>query len=199
MKNTSTGNNSTGNGSTGNWSTGNNSTGNCSTGNGSTGYCSTGYCSTGDGSTGNWSISDRSAGHFSTQDYSGFGAFNKPCTVAEWDAAEIPNFLFFDVTTLVCDIDMTDKEKEDFTSYKTIGGYLKVIEYKQAFRNSYNNASSEEKSMLLNLPNFDADVFLEISGIDVRSGETQGEKREKLITKEFIAIIKELLAKAESM
>lgn len=177
---------------------------NTSTGYGSTGYGSTGDGSTGDRSTGywstgNWSISDHSTGHFSTQDYSGFGAFNKPCTVAEWGAAEIPNFLFFDITTWVCDIDMTDKEKEDFPSYKTTNGYLKVIEYKQAFRNSYNNASSEEKSMLLKLPNFDADVFLEISGIDVRSGETQGEKREKLITKEFIAIVKELLAKAESM
>ena len=58
----------------------------------------TGYYSTGNYSTGNWSISDYSTGHFSTIDYSGFGAFNKPCTVEEWDDAEKPAFIYFKTT-----------------------------------------------------------------------------------------------------
>ena len=63
---------------------------------------------------------------------------------------------------------MSDIEKEENPAHKTTGGYLKVYDYKEVFQNSYNQASEEDKELLLELPNFDADVFFEISGIDVR-------------------------------
>ena len=156
-------NDSTGHYSTGEYSTGNYSTGHCSTGRGSTGDYSTGHCS-----TGNWSVSNYSAGHFSTNDYTGFGAFNEPCTPTNWDEAVKPNFLYFDLTEWVSENEMSDKEKEENPTYKTTKGYLKVYDYKEAFQASYAKASDEEIEQLKALPNFDAEVFKEISGIDIR-------------------------------
>ena len=64
---------------------------------------------------------------------------------------------------------MTEAEKEAKPSYETTGGYLKEYDYKEAFRKSWDNASAEDKALLFNLPNFDADIFKEISGIDVHT------------------------------
>jgi len=164
----STGDRSTGYKSTGDRSTGDRSTGHNSTGYRSTGNWSTGARSTGDRSTGNWSISNYSTGHFSTIDYSGFGAFNKPCTVEDWKTAEIPSCLFFDITQWIYNQQITDIEKKNNPTYKTTGGYLKVTDYKEAFTKSLENASDEEIEMIKKLPNFDANIFLEISGYDIR-------------------------------
>jgi hypothetical protein len=186
--NCSIGNRSTGDFSTGQWSaghwsaghysTGNRSTGNCSTGNGSTGHYSTGHYSNGNWSTGNWStgswstgdwsISNHSTGHFSTEDYSGFGAFNKPCSVDEWNSAKKPDFIHFSLTEWVYLSDMTEQEKIDNPSCQTTGGYLKVYGYKEAWRKAWDSATDRDKELLYALPNFDAEVFKEISGIGVK-------------------------------
>jgi hypothetical protein len=161
---------STGSCSTGEYSTGHHSTGNYSTGNRSTGHFSTGGWSTGNYSTGNWSISDYSTGHFSTEDYSGFGAFNKPCTLKEWDEAEKPDFVYFKLTEFVPLDVMTDQEKIDNPSCETTGGYLKVYDYQEAWRKAWDGATEKDKELLYALPNFDAEVFKEISGIGVNEG-----------------------------
>lgn len=167
------------------------STGNCSTGYCSTGNWSTGDRSTGNWSTGNWSTSNYSTGHFSTIDYAGFGAFNKPCTIEEWGNAEKPSWLYFDLTEWVDKADMTDEEKEANPSYKTTGGYLKVYDYQEAFQKSYNNATREEQLKIKNLPNFDAEVFYEISGIKIDDEPMQGKEVEVVINgKIYKAVIK---------
>ena len=192
--NDSTGNHSTGHDSTGHRSTGHRSTGNHSTGNNSTGHRSTGNHSTGNNSTGNWSISNFSTGHFSTKDYAGFGAFNKFCSPDEWENAEKPDFLYFDFSLWVDEVSMTEKEKADNPSFSTVGGYLKVLDYKEAFQASYKKASPEEIDLLKALPNFDHYVFFEISGIDLNSDLERQNKKEALIAK-----ANELMAQAEAM
>ena len=182
--NYSTGNYSTGNGSTGNYSTGHGSTGNYSTGNGSTGNYSTGNYSTGHRSTGNWSTSNYSTGHFSTEDYSGFGCFDKPCTLEEWDAAYKPSWLYFNLIGWVLEDDMTDEEKKANPTYDTTGGYLKVYDYKGAFQASYNRATREEQLRIKELPNFDADKFYQISGIRIDKAPAEEEPKEKFVTDE---------------
>jgi len=101
-------------------------------------------------------------------DYTGFGAFNEPCTPTNWESAIKPNFLYFHLTEWVPKHKMSDKEKEENPKYKTTAGYLKVYDYKEAFQASYAKASDEEIEQLKALPNFDAEVFKEISGIDIR-------------------------------
>jgi len=63
---------------------------------------------------------------------------------------------------------MSDEEKEENPTYKTTAGYLKVYDYKEAFQAAFDKASDEEIEQLKALPNFDADVLKEISGIDIR-------------------------------
>ena len=183
MGNNNTGNWSTGNWSTGDCSTGNFSTGNCSTGNFSTGNRSTGNCSTGNRSTGNWSTSNYSSGHFSTVDFSGFGCFDKPCTLAEWENAEKPNCLYFEQTEW--------REDESLPA----GGELIVHDYKEAFTASMENASKEEIEMIKALPNFDAKKFYEISGFMIKETKTitiDG-KNIEISVEEFDSIKKQLL------
>lgn len=150
-----------------NKSTGDYSTGDYSTGYRSTGDYSTGIRSTGDYSTGDYSISCYSVGHFSTEDYSGYGCFDQPCTKEEWDNALKPAWLFFNLTDWVSEEDMTDTEKKENPTYTTVGGYLKVFDYKQAFQDSYNKATREEQLLIKKLPNFNAHKFFQISGIKI--------------------------------
>ncbi len=75
---------------------------------------------------------------------------------------------------------MSDEEKIANPSHTTIGGYLKVLDYKEAFQDSYSKASNEDKALLLKLPNFDADVFLKISGIDVRECPKKAELKDNI-------------------
>ena len=160
----STGDCSTGNDSTGNHSTGSYSTGHYSTGYGSAGNGSTGEHSTGNGSTGYWSTSNYSTGHFCTVDYLGMSAFNKPCSVKEWENAEKPEFLYFDLCVWVATENMTDEEKANNPTYKTTEGYLKAQDYKEAFTDACKEATPEDIELLKALPNYDASVFEEISG-----------------------------------
>lgn len=123
--------------------------------------------STGYRSTGNWSTSNYSTGHFSTIDYSEFGAFNKPCSLETWQKAIKPTFLYFNLTEWVYTEDMTDQEKQNAPNYKTLHGYLKIYSYKEAWLKAWEEAAEKDKKLLYKLPNFDAEVFKKISGIDV--------------------------------
>jgi hypothetical protein len=162
----------------------------------STGYKSTGDWSTGYRSTGHWSISKYSTGHFSTIDYSGFGSFNKPCDKDVWDNAIKPNFLYeISPTKWIDESEMTDQEKTENTTFHTTGGYLKTISMKEAWKVAWGNATKEDRDLLFKLPNFDAKVFKEISGIDVY------EKKEETINVEgkdlTIAELKQMIKEKE--
>ena len=69
---------------------------------------------------------------------------------------------------------MTDKEKEQNPDYKTTGGFLKMVEPSRSAQEWYNGLSSGDKKCILELPNFDAGIFLKITGIDVRKGDDEG-------------------------
>ena len=62
---------------------------------------------------------------------------------------------------------MTDKEKDAFPSYATTWWYLKCREYKQAWKESYEDASKDDRDLVKKLPNFCPDLFFEISWIRV--------------------------------
>ena len=153
-----------------------------STGYHSTGRYSTGHHSTGHSSTGNWSTGNYSVGHFSTVDYSGFGVFNGECDIETWDSYKKPKFIYFPLTSWVDHSKMTNQEKIDNVEFVTTGGYLKVLTYKEAWLNAWNGATEEDKELLYALPNFNAEIFKEISGIDVNesSNEMTIEELEKL-------------------
>ena len=179
-----TGNSNAGYSNTGHWNTGDRNTGGCNTGYSNTGDWNTGDCNTGDRNTGysntgerntgNWNTCDKEVGFFNTKQHEKVRVFNEWVYRDVWDNADKPSFLYFTLTEWVYEFDMTDQEKIDNNTFHTTGGYLKSYEYKEAFQKSYNEAPQEEKDMLLKLPNFDADVFKEISGIDVGKASCDG-------------------------
>ena len=57
--------------------------------------------------------------------------------------------------------DWEDAEKPDFLHFNLLEG----LTYKESFIKSFESATEEDIELLKALPNFDADVFFEISGI----------------------------------
>ena len=169
----------TGNRNTGDWNTGNCNAGKYNTGNYNTGYYNTGQCNTGHYNTGNWNTGKRNTGCYNTGNHHAgwFNTvsaekayyFNKLINQADWDNAEKPDW-FYDVspTTWVPSSDMTDAEKVKHPSYETIGGYLRTNDLKQEWAKAFASATPEDIELTKALPAFDAAVFLEITGIDLR-------------------------------
>jgi len=170
-----TGNRNTGDSNTGNWNTGNrntgylntgdSNTGNRNTGDSNTGNRNTGNRNTGNRNTGNWNTGNRNTGYLNTNEPT-VRIFNKDSGLAFSDIS-IPDFFYFETSIWIYGCDMSDKEKEDNPSYKCVDGYLKTLDYKEAWRNSWDKAGEDDREKLFKLPNFNAEIFKEISGIDV--------------------------------
>ena len=62
---------------------------------------------------------------------------------------------------------MTDEEKQGTPSHETTGGYLKTISMQEAWARAWAERGKSDLELLKALPNFDADIFEEISGIDI--------------------------------
>ena len=62
---------------------------------------------------------------------------------------------------------MTDEEKETHPDYETTGGYLKTVDFKTACGMMWDNLTDDEKEAVKQIPNFDAKIFEEITGIKV--------------------------------
>ena len=78
--------------------------------------------------------------------------------------------MYFDLTVWVSHDTATDEEKEEHKiDIETCGGFTKAIPYKEAFRRAWDKASKEEHKKLLALPNWDNEIFKEISGIDAEA------------------------------
>ena len=122
---------------------------------------------TGNWNTGNWNTCDKETGFFNTAQPTKVRVFNTLVAADLWSKAEKPDFLYFSLTEWVFEDEMTDQEKVDYDTFRTTGGYLKSYEYKEAFQKSWDEADEEDRALLFKLPEFDAEVFKEISGIDV--------------------------------
>ena len=161
----------TGGRNTGDCNTGNYNTGDCNTGNYNTGDRNTGYYNTGNSNTGDWNKSSFNNGCFMTEEPT-IMMFNKPTswTHQTWynsDACYYLNNIPMNVVEWIYENDMTNEEKENHPEYKTTGGYLKVLDETECAQMWWDNANEEVKQCILDLPNFDACIFKECTGIDV--------------------------------
>ena len=102
-----------------------------------------------------------------------FRIFNKETNLKR-EEIYFPNFLYFDLSVWVSHDTATEEEKEKHKKdIEVCGGFLKPLEYKEAFRLAWNKASKEEHKKLLELPNWDNEIFKEISGIDAEAEITK--------------------------
>ena len=61
--------------------------------------------------------------------------------------------------------DMTTQEKEKNPTHTITGGYLKVVDYKEACVEAWNSLSNKNKDIFLSL-DFNIDVATQVTGID---------------------------------
>ena len=161
----------TGNQNTGNWNTGTRNTGNQNTGNWNTGCCNTGNWNQGDFCTGDMNISDYETGCFCTEEHT-IRIFDaeSDMTFRQWrdsDAYFLLARIEFKPNQFIMSSDMTDEEKIAHPEHETIGGYLKVCDTGKAFSTWWDSLTKNEKSIIRNIPNFNAEKFLQLTGIQV--------------------------------
>ena len=145
-------------------------TGDCNTGNRNTGDWNTGDWNTGDWNTGDWNSASFSNGVFCTEEPE-ILIFNKPSgmTFRQWRdsaACHLLNQIQFMPNVWVWDSDMTDEEKEAHPEYKTTGGFLKVLDTSDCCVRWWENLDEYQRRIIRSIPNFDAAIFKQITGID---------------------------------
>ena len=146
------------------------------TGKACTGRCNSGDCNSGDRNSGNrnsgdWNKTSFSNGCFNTVSPKIY-MFNKPTdwTLEHWlncraryllnQIDDCPlEYVWFD--------SMTDEEKAAHPEAETTGGYLKERTTADNARKWWAGLSADDRNIIFSLPNFDAAIFKEITGIDV--------------------------------
>ena len=131
-----------------------------------TGKDCTGLCNTGD-----WNKSSFNTGCFNTEEQK-IMLFNKPSdmTYNDWlrsDARYLLNQIPKDVVEWVYEEDMTDEEKVANPTYETTGGYLKVLDESECGQLWWGSLSDFQKNYIRSIPNFDAEIFEQCTGIKV--------------------------------
>ena len=156
----------------------NRNSGNCNSGNCNSGNRNSGNWNSGDWNSGNRNSGNRNSGNRNSGNWnSGYFNSNEPFvrmfnkdTKLKKEEINIPSFCYFDLTVWVSHNTATkDEKKEHKTEIETCGGFLKTLEYKEAWRLAWDKASKEEHLEMLKLPNWDNEVFKEISGIDAEA------------------------------
>ena len=166
-----TGDSNTGNRNTGDWNTGNRNTGNRNTGDWNTGDSNTGNRNTGNRNTGDWNAASFSSGCFCTGDQK-ILMFNKPSewTLRDWwdsEARYLLNGIQKNVVEWVYAENMTEEEKAAHPEHETTGGYLKVLDESECAQMWWDALSQERRKIIMDLPNFDAEIFRECTGIKI--------------------------------
>lgn len=152
----------------GSWNSGSWNSGYRNSGNYNSGSCNSGYRNSGNWNSGDWNSGDYNSGFFNTNEPF-VRMFNKDTKLKKYEI-DIPLFCHFDLTVWVSHDTATEEEKEDHKKeIETCGGFLKTLDYKEAWRLAWNKASKEEHLEMLKLPNWDNEVFKEISGIDAEA------------------------------
>ena len=177
-----TGKDCTGICNTGNCNTGNKNTGDWNTGNWNTGNKNTGNCNTGDWNTGDWNKSSFNTGCFMTEEQK-IMFFNKPSdwTYNDWlrsDARYLLNRIPKNVVEWIYSKDMTDEEKAEHPTHETTGGYLKVLDESECSQIWWEGLSEYHRDIIRSLPNFDATIFEQCTGIKVGKEESEDDGNE---------------------
>ena len=153
----------------------------------------TGDRNTGNWNTGNWNTGNRNTGAFCIQN-GAFTLFDKPTTMTRDEFQSIVNSLpsLPQLALWIEEGDMSSEEKTANQTYKTTGGYLKKMDYKDAHRIWWKDLTAEDKKKITGLPNFDAVQFEFITGINV--GQTDSDKKIEIVKAKMSQLEKEMAA-----
>jgi hypothetical protein len=96
--------------------------------------------------------------------------FDKPTSILtrDWEESKVMELMSYIKTNIWVPFnDMTPEEKLAFPDAEKTDGYYKTITLHEAWAIFWKDLKDEDKDLFLNLPNFDADKFKEITGIQV--------------------------------
>jgi hypothetical protein len=62
---------------------------------------------------------------------------------------------------------MTDEEKAEHPTHETTGGYLKILDESECGQMWWDGLHESERNAIRLLPNFDAEIFEQCTGIKV--------------------------------
>ena len=167
------GNRNSGNRNSGNRNSGDWNSGDCNSGNRNSGDWNSGDWNSGDWNSGDWNKTCFSNGCFNTESPKIY-LFNKPSNwnYSDWlnsDARYILMNCPSNVLSWIWEDDMTDEEKEQHPEYLATGGFLKHIEEETGRQMWWDGLSDVQKDSVMQLPNFDKDIFKEITGISIEA------------------------------
>ncbi len=157
----------------GNWNTANWNVGNHNTGEHNIGNHNTGNYNRGNRNTGDFNTTNDSNGYFNTVEPKLY-LFNKPSdwTHKIWIKSKANHILSrIRVTEWIPKQNMTVEEQQNHPECHTIGGYLKQYSFYEACQIWWKTLTNREKTIIQAIPNFDAAIFKEITGIDVKETE----------------------------
>ena len=184
--------NNTGEENTGDWNSGDRNSGDRNSGDRNSGDLNSGDWNSGDLNSGDWNSGDRNSGDRNSGYWnsghrnSGYGnstnresgifnseeptirMFNKP-TDLKWDEINHPHFNEFYLTKWILESEMNNEEKKADPEFYVRQGYLKKYGYKEAWTNFWKDTDEENRKKFLALPNFDSEIFKDITGIDVEA------------------------------
>jgi hypothetical protein len=168
--------------------------GNWNSGDRNSGDSNSGYRNSGNWNSGYGNSTNRSAGIFCSTEPT-VRIFNKE-TGLKWENIDHPDFYEFYLTKWISGLEMTDEEKKAEPNFSVMGGYLKTFTWEEAWANYWRDTDEEDRQKVLNLPNFDATIFKEITGIDVEA-KNRPETiniggKEYQVTKELTKALKDL-------
>lgn len=131
--------------------------GDYNTGEGNRGDYNVGDFNYGDGNTGDFNKVSSSTGLFNTKEEK-MMMFNKPSnwTYDDWSNSEARSILHSK-----CKPTMWDHNKNKLIAFT----------YEEMWENAWSNMTDSEKQLVKDLPNFDAEIFKEITGIDISIDE----------------------------
>ena len=165
------GSRNSGNYNNGNWNSGDCNSGNCNSGNKNSGNCNSGDRNSGTYNSGDWNKTSFSAGCFNTKEQK-IVMFNKLSnwTIRDWRSSNARNLLNKiprNDVEWICANEMTEEEKKAHPEYEITGGYLKILDERNSSQIWWDGLTSRDKNIIKQLPNFDAEIFYEITGIRV--------------------------------
>ena len=165
----------------GDWNSGNRNSGDCNSGNRNSGDWNSGNRNSGDWNSGNRNSGDWNSGDWNKCSFSNgcfntvspkIYLFNKPSewTYEDWlnsKARYLLNQIPGDVLEYIYLSDMTDEEKAAHPEAETTGGYLKILDNSECAVIWWCGLSDRQKAVITAIPNFDKEIFKQITGIDV--------------------------------
>lgn len=152
---------------------GNNNSGDYNSGSYNSGNNNSGSYNSGNYNSGGWNLSNCNSGWFNTENHKlMFFDEETDMTYEQWlkhKGRNVLNRFGYYPTTWIPECSMTDEEKEEHPSYVITKGYLKYNSktQKEAFQDYWDSLSLADKEAVYSIPNFDAEKFELITGVDI--------------------------------